>query len=82
MFNDIFYFVNVSERNYLKEELQDLAGKKIIICKRMKKDSSSYEELIEIKDENEKDIRFIKKIDNLFNKLVLDRPYEVLVDRL
>ena len=32
--------------------------------------------------ENEKDIRFIKKIDNLFNKLVLDRPYEVLVDRL
>lgn len=48
----------------------------------MKKDSSSYEELIEIKDENEKDIRFIKKIDNLFNKLVLDRPYEVLVDRL
>ena len=82
MFNDIFYFVNPSERNYLKEELQDLAGKKIIICKRMKKDSSSYEELIEIKDENEKDIRFIKKIDNLFNKLVLDRPYEVLVDRL
>lgn len=82
MFNDIFYFVNGSERNYLKEELQDLAGKKIIICKRMKKDSSSYEELIEIKDENEKDIRFIKKIDNLFNKLVLDRPYEVLVDRL
>lgn len=81
MFNDIFYFVNASERNYLKEELQDLAGK-IIICKRMKKDSSSYEELIEIKDENEKDIRFIKKIDNLFNKLVLDRPYEVLVDRL
>ena len=57
-------------------------NKKIIICKRMKKDSSSYEELIEIKDENEKDIRFIKKIDNLFNKLVLDRPYEVLVDRL
>lgn len=82
MFNDIFYFVNASERNYLKEELQDLAGKKIIICKRMKKDSSSYEELIEIKAENEKDIRFIKKIDNLFNKLVLDRPYEVLVDRL
>ena len=82
MFNDIFYFANASERNYLKEELQDLAGKKIIICKRMKKDSSSYEELIEIKDENEKDIRFIKKIDNLFNKLVLDRPYEVLVDRL
>ena len=82
MFNYIFYFVNASERNYLKEELQDLAGKKIIICKRMKKDSSSYEELIEIKDENEKDIRFIKKIDNLFNKLVLDRPYEVLVDRL
>ena len=46
MFNDIFYFVNASERNYLKEELQDLAGKKIIICKRMKKDSSSYEELL------------------------------------
>lgn len=33
MFNDIFYFVNASERNYLKEKLQDLAGKKIIICK-------------------------------------------------
>ena len=31
MFNDIFYFVNASERNYLKEELQDLAGKKMLI---------------------------------------------------
>lgn len=62
MFNDIFYFVNASERNYLKEELQDLAGKKIIICKRMKKDSSSYEELIEIKMKMRKIYALLRKL--------------------
>lgn len=61
MFNDIFYFVNASERNYLKEKLQDLAGKKIIFVN----DEKGFEFLwwvIEIKDENEKDIRFIRKL--------------------
>lgn len=82
MFNDIFYFVNANERNYLREELRDLAGERIIICKRMKSNVDSYDEIIEIKTESHNDIRFIEKRDNLFNKLVLDRPYEVLVDRL
>ena len=109
MFNDIFYFVNASERKYfflltnlccsLKSNVKNVDISVVwAIALTCFIDFDIvhiflhiidfiyllkiYEKLIEIKDENEKDIRFIKKIDNLFNKLVLDRPYEVLVDRL
>lgn len=82
MFNDIFYFVNQNERNRLKEVLVDQAGKSIIICKRMKNEEDSFKEIIEISSDNSHVIKSLEKESGQFDKLVLDRPYEVFVDRL
>ena len=82
MFNDIFYFVNQNERKRLKDELVDQTGKSIIICKRMKNEENSFRETIEISTNTSQLIKSLDKESGQFDKLVLDRPYEVLVDRL
>lgn len=82
MLNDIFYFINNEERSRLRLHTSDLEEKTITILKEVNKSALSFDEQIVFYDSNNNQRRVLKKEQGLFDRLVLDRPYEVDIARI
>lgn len=76
MINDINYFINNEERRILKQAIEEIGTNgTVVVCKKMDNSDQTFSEKIVI-NHNQKIIT-IKGEDSLFNKLALDRVYEV-----
>ncbi len=80
MLNDIFYFISEEEKNSIKELTQDLNSHIVTLIKRIDNTSEKFEEKLLILN-NQNDV--VKQISTTgFTHLVLDRAYEISLDRL
>ncbi len=80
MLNDIFYFISEEEKISIKELTQDLDSHVVTLIKRIDNSSEKFgEKLLILNKEND----IVKQISVTgFTHLVLDRAYEISLDRL
>ncbi len=80
MLNDIFYFISEEEKRSIKELTQDLDSHVVTLIKKIDNSGEKFGEKLLILN-NQNDV--VKQISTTgFTHLVLDRAYEISLDRL
>lgn len=80
MINDIYYFINSKEREILRKAITEFKDFPIVsVCKKMETTNHSFKEKIVINDTKELPL---EQNTSLFNKLAIDRVYEISVEKI